>query len=161
MYRLVHERSGYKLAGEKLFIAKFATVTVFRASRAGEGVSSVAASLGPLSDAVSGVASSLRWRGFSQRARHSLHPRCMVAHFGMYLSCQLLGIAADASPTTNVMTPLTIIALRPSEWAMAPPITAPESIPPHGTNWTRHPLRCSPSRKRPNPRPNRESAPVT
>lgn len=35
MYRLVHERSGYKCADEKLFIAKMGTVTVFRASSAG------------------------------------------------------------------------------------------------------------------------------
>lgn len=43
-----------------MFIAKFSTVTVFRASTAGEGVesvSSVAVSLGDLSDAVFGVAS--------------------------------------------------------------------------------------------------------
>ncbi len=35
MYRLVRERSGYKCADEKWFIAKMRTGTVFRASGAG------------------------------------------------------------------------------------------------------------------------------
>jgi AraC-like DNA-binding protein len=58
MYRLVHEGSACKFADEKLFIAKIGTVTVFRASSAAgiESVSSVAAPLGYLSDAVFGVA---------------------------------------------------------------------------------------------------------